>query len=100
MLHVAHYADDLTLHRPARRREGRHDVLAYRIACREEFLRQRLVDDNDGRRLHIVAISEVASFANGDTHRAEVSGACRVYDADRNAARLVWLSFDLETRSR
>src|SRR6185369_3370156 len=74
VLHVAHDADDLTLLRSACRRETGRDVLSYRVASWKESLSECLVDDDDWRRLHVVAISEVASLKNRNAHRAEVSG--------------------------
>ena len=71
---VSHYADDLA---PVRfvftGGDSRLDAFAYRILVREKLFRERLIDNDDSRRLLAVALSKLPSLQHRHAQRLEIS---------------------------
>src|SRR5205085_9164401 len=73
VLDVPDHTDDLAHHwLILLRRDARLDALADGVFAGEELLRERFVDDDDARRVCIVALGEITPLDDGDAHRAEV----------------------------
>jgi hypothetical protein len=71
---MAHVTDNSYDRDPLRivRHAPHHDAFAKGILVRPEFLRERLIHDNDKRRICVVRVGEEAAFGQGRPECAKV----------------------------
>src|SRR5262245_32159819 len=96
-LHVADHADDFAHRRDVFYRNAGADAFSDRVFVREVAARQRLIDDDDARRLQVVALGEFAPADEPDAHRAEITVGREAQVGPRPFRSLNRTPFDLES---
>src|SRR5262249_8725229 len=76
---------------------ARADAFADRVFVREVAARQRLIDDNDARRLHVVAPAEITPTDQPNAYHAKITLGREAQFGPRTFRSLYRTPFDLES---